>query len=400
MTRSKIIIYCDGGLGNRLNALLSGMAIGHHFNIDYMIHWPINQWCAAEYSDIFSSDANISTESLTRLNGRLGGCAILLHDRIASDALSVPFASAYDYDSLEDFNERVLKSGQPIFFYPALAPQWIPEALIQAELRNLRFTHYITSEVEYFIRSILKKPFHGLHLRRTDLNIGLTDIEVFKIAQRNPNCTFFVCSDDPQAERLANGHPNVFSRSKSSYVQKKQNGDDWLALSRDEDGRFYHGNIQRDKESVIDGAIDMLILAHSQIIGFSGSTFQTMARNLGQYWSKLNWEKPNALEVFPMRELQRREQLRDLQLNEMIQAIVSSSSDKASDQPLDIAIKAIDNYQGFDLLQLLFALAQISSAKSNYRLASLYIREIIRLEPSLAEPYEMLTKLNDKLSLF
>lgn len=398
MTHSKIIIYCDGGLGNRLNALLSGMAIVRHFNIDYMIHWPINQWCAAEYADLFFPDANVSTESLTSLNGKLNGYAMLLHDSIASDALSAPFASAYDYASLDDFEDRILKSGQSIFFYPALVPQWIPEALIHAEMRNLHFTPYITSEVENFIRSTLKKPFHGLHLRRTDLNIGLTDLEVFKIAQGNPDCAFFVCSDDPQAERLASGHPNVFSRTKTSYVQKKQDSADWLALSQDEDGRSYHGNIQRDKASVIDGAIDMLILAHSQIIGFSGSTFQTMARNLGEYWSKLNWEKPETLKVFPMREIQRQIEFGLLPIDNLIYISNIWYSDNINLDHLNIITKALDKYNGEDFLQLLFALAQFYVRQQNSRMACLFLREILRISPNRKDPLQMLGELQKIMS--
>ena len=398
MVKSRLLIYCDGGLGNRLNAYLSGLAIAHHFQMDYMIHWPINQWCAAEYADLFSPDANVSTESLTSLNGKLGGYAMLLHDSIASDALSAPFASAYDYASLDDFESRILNSGQSIFFYPALVPQWIPETLIHAEMRNLHFTPYITLEVENFIRSTLKKPFHGLHLRRTDLNIGLTDLEVFKIAQGNPDCAFFVCSDDPQAERLASGHPNVFSRSKSSYVQKKQDGDDWLALSKDEDGRAYHGNIQRDKASVIDGAIDMLILAHSQIVGFSGSTFQTMARNLGQYWSKLNWEKPETLKVFPMREIQRQIEFGLLPIDNLIYISNIWYSDNINFDHLNIITKALDKYNGEDFLQLLFALAQFYVRQQNSRMACLFLREILRISPNRKDPLQMLGELQKIMS--
>ena len=398
MVKSRLLIYCDGGLGNRLNAYLSGLAIAHHFQMDYMIHWPINQWCAAEYADLFSPDANVSTESLTSLNGKLGGYAMLLHDSIASDALSAPFASAYDYASLDDFESRILNSGQSIFFYPALVPQWIPETLIHAEMRNLHFTPYITLEVENFIRSTLKKPFHGLHLRRTDLNIGLTDLEVFKIAQGNPDCAFFVCSDDPQAERLASGHPNVFSRSKSSYVQKKQDGDDWLALSKDEDGRAYHGNIQRDKASVIDGAIDMLILAHSQIVGFSGSTFQTMARNLGQYWSKLNWEKPETLKVFPMREIQRQIEFGLLPIDNLIYISNIWYSDNINFDHLNIITKALDKYNGEDFLQLLFALAQFYVRQQNSRIACLFLREILRISPNRKDPLQMLGELQKIMS--
>ncbi len=398
MTRSQIIIYCDGGLGNRLNALLSGMAIVHFFKLDYIIHWPVNQWCAAEYSDIFNADANVSTESLTSLKGQLSDHVMLLHDSIASDTLSVPFASAYDYHSLDDFNEKILKSGKSLFFYPALVPQWIPEALIHAQMAGLSFTPYITSEVETFIRSTLKRPFHGLHLRRTDLNIGLTDLEVFKIAQGKSDCTFFVCSDDPQAERLASGHPNVFSRSKSSYVQKKRDGDDWLAFSKDEDGRSYHGNIKRDKASVIDGAIDMLILAHSQIVGFSGSTFQTMARNLGQYWSKLNWEKPEALEVFPMREIQRQIEHGLLPIRSLIHIANIWYSDRANSLPNQLVTKMLNGLKGDDYLQLLFALAQFADRDENFRLAQLYLEEILKHSPQLADPVRMLENISRKLS--
>ena len=398
MTRSKIIIYCDGGLGNRLNALLSGMAIVHYFKLEYIIHWPVNQWCAAEYSDIFTADVNVSTESLISLKGQLDDHAMLLHDRIASDTLSMPFASAYDYHSLDDLNEKILKLGKSLFFYPALVPQWIPEALIHAQMSGLSFTPYITSEVETFIRSRLQRPFHGLHLRRTDLNIGLTDLEVFKIAQGNPDCTFFVCSDDPQAERLASGHPNVFSRSKSSYVQKKQDGDDWLALSKDEDGRAYHGNIQRDKASVIDGAIDMLILAHSQIVGFSGSTFQTMARNLGQYWSKLNWEKPETLKVFPMREIQRQIEFGLLPIDNLIYISNIWYSDNINLDHLNIITKALDKYNGEDFLQLLFALAQFYVRQQNSRMACLFLREILRISPNRKDPLQMLGELQKIMS--
>jgi len=396
MVKSRLLIYCDGGLGNRLNAYLSGLAIAHHFQMDYMIHWPINQWCAAEYADLFSPDANVSTESLTSLNGKLGGYAMLLHDSIASDALSAPFASAYDYASLDDFESRILNSGQSIFFYPALVPQWIPETLIHAEMRNLHFTPYITLEVENFIRSTLKKPFHGLHLRRTDLNIGLTDLEVFKIAQGNPDCAFFVCSDDPQAERLASGHPNVFSRTKTSYVQKKQDGADWLALSQDEDGRSYHGNIQRDKASVIDGAIDMLILAHSQIIGFSGSTFQTMARNLGEYWSKLNWQKPEPLEVYPMREIQRQVESGVISIHALIQVSNRWAIDPANQQPMSMIYRTMDNLHGEELLNLLFALAQFADRNGQFRLATIFLNEILRISPSLIDPIRMLENISKK----
>ena len=397
MTQSKIIIYCDGGLGNRLNALLSGLAIVRHFNIDYTLHWPINRWCSAAFSDIFAGDYSISTESLIQLKGHLNDHAMLLHDSIASEALDVAFSSAYRYGSLNDFGEKEVATDKLIFFYPALIPQWIPQHLIHAEMANLAFTPYITSEVEDFIQNTIGKPFHGLHLRRTDLNIGLTDLEVFKIAQNNPDHVFFVSSDDPQAERLAAGHPNVFSRIKASYVQKTQEADDWLALSKDEDGRTYHGNIQRDKASVIDGAIDMLILAHSQIVGFSGSTFQTMARNLGEHWTKLEWPRPKALDVFPMREIQRQVEHGHISTESLIQIANIWLLDPANKLPTNLLHRMLDVLRGEDLLQLLYAMAQFAARDENYRLADIYLSEILRQSPGRIDPAKMKIQILRKL---
>jgi len=46
-----LLIYCDGGLGNRLNALLSGLALARHFGLEHTVHWPVNANCgAAAYS--------------------------------------------------------------------------------------------------------------------------------------------------------------------------------------------------------------------------------------------------------------------------------------------------------------------------------------------------------------
>jgi len=55
-----------------------------------------------------------------------------------------------------------------------------------------------------------------------------------------------------------------------------------MALTADDDGRLYRGNIDRNAESVLEAVIDMLILAHSSIVGYGGSTFQNMARLIGE----------------------------------------------------------------------------------------------------------------------
>ena len=81
--RPRFIIFCDGGIGNRINALISGLAIVRYFELPYQIHWPINNWCAAAFEDVFESQESISTLSIKDLYGQMGDALPLLHDEIA-----------------------------------------------------------------------------------------------------------------------------------------------------------------------------------------------------------------------------------------------------------------------------------------------------------------------------
>jgi tetratricopeptide (TPR) repeat protein len=279
--RPDILIFCDGGLGNRINALASGLAVARYFGLTYCVHWPINNWCAAPFEKIFANRLNVSTESISQLRGKLDDAVMLLHDEIASSTLNVKFESAYRFKDLKDFGELTNLKSKSVFYYPAVIPNWVPDELVNNELRFLKFDTYIVKEVKEFISLTMPGPFYGLHLRRTDLNVGLSDLEVFNLAKSHPEAAFFVCSDDPQAERLAAGHANVFRREKKFQIEKKTIDGDWHAQTQDDDGRFYFGNIQRNENAVVEGSIDMLILAHSHIIGFSGSTFQSCAKKIG-----------------------------------------------------------------------------------------------------------------------
>ena len=90
-------IFCDGGIGNRINSLVSRMVIAKYFNFSYLIHWPENNWLSASFSDIFKNNLPISNLSIKELRGKFKEANVLLHDEIASQALNVPFNSAYSY---------------------------------------------------------------------------------------------------------------------------------------------------------------------------------------------------------------------------------------------------------------------------------------------------------------
>jgi hypothetical protein len=326
MQTARMIIFCDGGLGNRINSLISGLAIAHYFKLSYCVHWPINNWCAASFSDLFKSKHLTSNLSIKTLRNQLKSNVFLLHDQIASEALNVVYGSAYNYESMHDFEQKVILTGKNIFYYPAVLPKWIPYELIQNELKNLDFDEYITSEVKKFILEKINGPFYGLHLRRTDLNVGLTDHEVQILVTHHKGKKFFVCSDDPIAESLASVHSNVYSRHKTSFVTKKEIDQGWMSQCQDDDDRTYHGNIFRGKDSVIQGTIDMLILAHSNIVGYSGSTFQSMSRMIGDINPIVSIPKPQSFDFFSKNELKKQIDNGSISLQELIQkcAIISN----------------------------------------------------------------------------
>lgn len=383
----QLSVFCDGGIGNRINALLTGLAIAQYFDLSYQIHWPVNNWCAAEFNDIFSNSENISTTSLKELRDQLTDSVMLLHDEIASECLNVSFASAYEYKTMDDFQEKVITAGKHIFFYPAIMPDWVSTNLIHDALKSLRFAPDIADEVLYFIQNTLQKPFHGLHLRRTDLTVGLTDLEVFQLVTEFPSEVFYVCSDDPVAEALASAHVNVYCRPKKFKVEKKSVDGDWTKLSLDDDGRAYHGNIQRGKESVIEATIDMLILAHSQIVGYSGSTFQRMARLIGQEHPLLNWAKPPGLPFISSTEIKRQIQTKAINLDVLLHICHTVGLAGRVDQAIDLLQYATTTFKDSEFNTIVHTMAVFHLNKQQPQMARLLLECVVAADSQRASSW-------------
>lgn len=377
---TKIHIFCDGGIGNRINALISGLALAERFAMHSIVYWPINNWCGAAFKDIFDNTLDIRTEALDALAGKFGHARIMMHDEIGAQFLKVPFASAYDYQSLEDFELRGLPTSGDLFFYPAVIPQWIPDALIHASLQRVQFSAHIRQSVSAFINQTMKRPFHGLHLRRTDLRVGLTDPEVMALAQRYPQEVFFVCSDDPYAETLASAHPHVYARPKVHHVQKKETESDWISLSKDQEGRLSYGNIQRSREAMIEGTIDLLVLAHSQIVGFSGSTFQRMAKLIGDVAPLVPITRPNALPFFSFAEMTQQIERQLIEPGVLLQVCQTMMQNGEAGQGLELMRMGFERMTDAQRPDIGHNLGVMLLNQNQPRQASLYFIAVLQLQ--------------------
>ena len=376
----RLIIFCDSGIGNRINALLSGLAVARHFKLDYQVHWPVNDWCAAAFEDIFSHPEPTSLLSLKDLRGQLGEAVMLLHDDVASQTLACDFASAYAYASFEDFEHKALSQSRTVFFFPALMPDWVPMRAIHGVLRSLEFSELIRHEAMGFMQDVIRGPFHGIHLRRTDLNVGLTDLEVQQLVMQHKDARFYVCSDDPIAEALACAHPHVHSRPKKHRVEKRVAGE-WTQTCADDDGRVYNGNILRGKESVIEATIDMLILAQSQIVGFSGSTFQRMARLIGEVSPLLTWDNPTALPFASSREIKRQLEARVLPLDSLLQTCNKVGVGGRVDQAIELLQEGSKFFAGPELCTLLHTLAVFHLNQGQAQVAKSHLQYVLSQDP-------------------
>ncbi len=60
--QNKLLVYCDGGLANRINCLINGLMLSKIYKIPNEVYWPINRYCEVSLNDLFQT--NIKTLNL------------------------------------------------------------------------------------------------------------------------------------------------------------------------------------------------------------------------------------------------------------------------------------------------------------------------------------------------
>jgi len=378
-------IFCDGGFGNRYNALISGLALADQCGLEVKVYWPRNESCGAGYHDIFESSLPISEQTLSELAGTLGEAYCLLHDTKGSDALNVQFNSAYDYASEREFEKRVLSRCERVFYYPAIIPGWIDRASILREVSRLKVQSDLIVKAEIFIRECVRKPFHGIHLRRTDLNVGLSDDEVKTLVTRHTDEIFYVCSDDPLAEALAAVHHNVRIRQKTSHVTKKNLKSGWQSPTEYDAGRIYFSNIQRGKEATLEGVVDLLVLSQSQIVSFTGSTFQSVSRLIGEVSQISMLPKPSPIHFTAIGDVKAMMQRGQLSLGQLLGVCEELISIDRTHHAISLLSEALERETGMSRFVILFNLGVYSMQVNRNQAAMIYFRAALEISPENME---------------
>ena len=271
-----VYIYCDGGFGNRFNALVSGLVLAKTLDLSPQIVWPVNNWCGAAFGDLLESDLPVlDREVATFVPERQHFRHFLVEDRLGLQPGWTVDESPLRMGHWDAVRAHLGVCNADVFYYTALIPPFMAAADVLAEVRGLRLRRGIIDTVDAFLRDsgLLEQHFFGVQIRKTDFgSLGADEENLFDLLSKSEGHRFFVCSDDQKVEARFCALANVTVHRKSAYVDKLVDGD-WTAVTTDCSGRSYPCNVNRNRQSVLDAVADLLILSHSQIVTTSNSTF-------------------------------------------------------------------------------------------------------------------------------
>ena len=279
-----LVIYCDGGFGNRFNALVSGLVISATLGLRPQVVWPVNNWCGAPFDSLFENDLPVIDRELASfMPERDRYQYFIVEDRLG---LADEWVSPLHLPHWDTVRALFAKSDKPVFYYTALIPSFIDAAAVLAQVRALRLRAAIVTRAEEFLSSrqigARHGDFFGVQIRKTDFGAnGADDDNQFELISQRPQQRFFVCSDDKEVEQRFGALPQVATFPKRAHVEKRIEGQ-WTTITADHSGRLYPCNVNRGAASVEDALVDLLILSRSQIIKTSNSTFLNTALLLRQ----------------------------------------------------------------------------------------------------------------------
>jgi hypothetical protein len=261
----KILIFSDGGLGNRLNSLIGGLLTSPLIGTQPEICWPINNWCRCHFDDLFSTELSVTSHSINEIF--LDEQKIYL---IHENQLGKVFTNTYPH-SLDSI-EKIKNLTQDIVYFHNSTEK------ILLSLSNFKINEKILETVNYFCENNnITKQVKGIHLRKTDHGRQLDSDAIWLQCKNDLHTRYFVCSDDKLTEEKFKQLPNITIFPKEFYVEKLVEGS-WNDKIKDTDGRIFAYNVNRSKNSVIEAFIDLLILSRTTIVIKNKSSFLGWAK--------------------------------------------------------------------------------------------------------------------------
>jgi hypothetical protein len=267
------IVVCDGGLANRLNALIFALVLQRRFGHPWRISWPVNNWCGAPLEALFVPPLPHDRLPLTHYRDASTLPCLMHENQIGFDAERyVPHR-----EQLKSFDDWAPWLDRGVVYFNNLIPEWVGADEVHAAVATMRPAAEVERRArEFCLQHRIDRGVVGLHIRKTDFGDAVNDQALFEQARASPQ-RFFVCSDAADVNRRFAQLPNCAVFEKTAFPEKRVQDAAWLHWNTDAEGRRFPFNIERGAAAVVEGLIDLLILSRTQPVPTSRSTFLTMA---------------------------------------------------------------------------------------------------------------------------
>ena len=192
--------------------------------------------------------------------------------------------------NLDLFLQLVKNSEKSVFYYTPFINEWIPKDEIKKTIKDIQFNSEIIDQVNHFIeKNNLNYEYEGIHLRMTDNEYLFNHKDLSYLEEeirKQSNKKFFVCSDNPETEKIFSRFPNTFSFYKKYKTEKLFPNFDWRMDDtpfKNQDGIDTVYNVERSVEHCKETAVDFLLLSYSNHFYISHySTFSNLSKIVGE----------------------------------------------------------------------------------------------------------------------
>ena len=278
----RLLIFCDGGLGNRLGVIVGGFIIAKYLAREPKIIWPENTWCGCNFLDLFETSFEIDNSNINEVFNQNLNNICLIHENQTKHHIERQY-----YPSKENIDILQACNDPDILYYHNSIPDFIQEHECLEVLNALKIKKEIIDNVMQFCnQKDITNNVQGIHFRKTDYGNLIDENNIEKNIMYSSK-KFFICSDDKETELKFLKYKNVIIRHKQNYVDKLNASGGWNDNIVDLEGRHFRFNVNRSKDAVIDGFIDMLILSRTNIVIDSISSFLKFSK----LYNKIDLEK-------------------------------------------------------------------------------------------------------------
>jgi hypothetical protein len=274
--RKRLIAYCDGGLGNRLNALIGALYFARELDLDLLISWPINRWCSAGFDELFDSPYQSNDWGIPDINALSLSCLLVAHEQ---QVFNLPCAyNPNQWLSAVHLFSKLrlgLRDYSGLIYYNNIVPGYIRPIEIKSIILPIRVKNEYRKAADIWLAEmgLCCKSYWGLHLRGSDMHFSRLYYGFwFAVACLLPG-PIVLCTDDYHIEERFLRIHKVVRRPAAALPQKANQNLSWNHENHDEYGRKFAFNVYRSAAVIRESLIDFEILCRSCIIPTSGSTF-------------------------------------------------------------------------------------------------------------------------------